>query len=166
MTARGVCWPKSRLAGDVGGRVLADAPVDQNLVKSYDGLEVQKILRVLISVGFAIYSLSLSACDGRGRHSTQNAPSHKPILSAQPNPIPAGDPDQALATTQITWHTGDETTGDLYVKIDRADEVFIAHAPSGTMKIDWIQFDSRYEFRLYAKKRSKLLAKLEVTRDD
>jgi hypothetical protein len=34
------------------------------------------------------------------------------------------------------------------------------------MKIDWIQFDSRYEFRLYAKKRSKLLTKLEVTRDD
>jgi hypothetical protein len=87
-------------------------------------------------------------------------------LFAEPNPLPAGDPDQPLATTVITWNTGSEAKGDLYVKVNRSPEVFIARAPSGTMKIDWIQFDSRYEFRLYAKKRSKLLTKLEVTRDD
>jgi hypothetical protein len=109
--------------------------------------------------------LFLGACHVARRHTTQSSTA-KPILFAEPNPIPAGDPGQALATAKITWDTGDETTGDLYVKIDRADEVFIARAPSGTMKIDWIQFDSRYEFRLYAKKRSKLLTKLEVTRDD
>jgi hypothetical protein len=87
-------------------------------------------------------------------------------LFAEPNPLPAGDPDQPLATTVITWNTGSEATGDLYVKVNRSPKIFIARAPSGTMKIDWIQFDSRYEFRLYAKKRSKLLTKLEVTRDD
>jgi hypothetical protein len=88
-------------------------------------------------------------------------------LTAQPNPVPAGDPDQPLATTVITWNTGDAATGDLYVKANRSPEVFLARARSGTLKIDWIQFDSTYEFRLYAaKKHSKLLARLDVTRDN
>jgi hypothetical protein len=95
-----------------------------------------------------------------------NGPTAKPVLSASPNPVPAGDPDQPVASTQITWDTGDGTIGDLYVKIDREDERLVGRDPSGVMKIDWIQFDSLYEFHLYAKKRSKLLATLTVTRDD
>jgi hypothetical protein len=90
----------------------------------------------------------------------------QPILSANPNPVPAGDIDKPLGTTTITWDTGDGGTGDLYVKVDREPEKFMARAPSGTHEVSWIQFDSRYEFRLYAKKRSKLLARLIVTRDD
>lgn len=108
----------------------------------------------------------LNACDGGRRHSTQKATRGKPLLSATPNPIPTGDPDKPVASTQITWDTGDGTIGELYVKIDREDERLVGHAPSGSMKIDWIQFDSVYEFRLYGKKRSKLLATLTVTRDD
>jgi len=125
---------------------------------------VQRILPLLF--GIAVCCSVLNACDGGRRHSTQDATGGKPLLFAEPNPLPAGDPDQPLATTVITWNTGSEATGDLYVKVNRSPKIFIARAPSGTMKIDWIQFDSRYEFRLYAKKRSKLLTKLEVTRDD
>lgn len=125
-----------------------------------------KILRVSVSLAFAVWCSTLTTCDDARWHSAENASGRKPVLFAEPNPVPAGNPDQPFATTQITWSTGDATTGNLYVKIDRADEVFIARAPSGTVKIDWIQFDSRYEFRLYAKKHSRLLAKLEVTRDD
>jgi hypothetical protein len=125
---------------------------------------VQRILPLLL--GIAVCCSVLNACDVGRHHSTQDAPRGKPLLFAEPNPLPAGDPDQPLATTVITWNTGSEAKGDLYVKVNRSPEVFIARAPSGTMKIDWIQFDSRYEFRLYAKKRSKLLTKLEVTRDD
>ena len=89
-------------------------------------------------------------------------------MSAKPNPVPAGDPDQPVGSTVITWNTGSEAAGDLYVKMDRSDEVGVASAPFGTQKIDWIQFDVRYEFRLYStgKKPVKLLAKLEVTRND
>jgi hypothetical protein len=105
-----------------------------------------------------------------GCHSAHRQTGHsstaKPILSASPNPIPAGDPDKPVASTQITWDTGDGTIGNLYVKIDREDERLVGRAPSGSMNIDWIQFDSVYEFRLYGKKRSKLLATLTVTRDD
>jgi len=109
--------------------------------------------------------LLLSACGNARRHSTDRSTA-KPILTASPNPIPAGDPDQRVASTQIKWDTGDGTIGDLYVKIDREDERLVGRAPSGVMEIDWIQFDSLYEFRLYTKKRSKLIATLTVTRDD
>ena len=125
-----------------------------------------KILRVFVCLAFAVWCATLTTCDDTRRRSAENASGAKPVLLAEPNPVPAGNPDQPFAATKITWNTGDGTIGNLYVKIDRADEVFIARAPSGTMKIDWIQFDSRYEFRLYAEKRPRLLAKLEVTRDD
>ena len=109
--------------------------------------------------------LSLTACGNPRRHSAKRS-TEKPLLTASPNPLPPGDPDQRVASTQITWDTGDGTIGELYVKIDREDERFVGRAPSGEMKIDWIQFDSLYQFRLYSKKRSKLLATLTVTRDD
>jgi hypothetical protein len=115
-------------------------------------------------LGFPI-CLFLSTCDGARRHATQSSTA-KPVLFAEPNPVPAGDPDQPLGTTVITWNTGDEAIGDLYVKVNRSPEVFLGSGPSGTSKIEWIQFDSTYEFRLYAKKHSRLLAKLDVTRDN
>jgi hypothetical protein len=110
-------------------------------------------------------SLSLSACHSH-RRQTANSPTHVPVLSASPNPVPAGDLDRPLGTTTISWDTGDGSVGDLYVKVDREPEKFMASAPSGTHEVRWIQFDSFYEFRLYAKKRSKLLAKVAVTRDN
>jgi hypothetical protein len=113
-------------------------------------------------------SLLLTACPSARRENHSRVPKTQtnPLLTAEPNPVPAGNPDQLLGTTVITWNTGSEVAGDLYVKVDRSDEIFMGRAPSGTLKIDWIQFDSRYEFRLYAKNRAKLLTKLEVTRDD
>lgn len=108
--------------------------------------------------------LLFSACHNDPRPDRNST--RKPILVASPNPVPAGDLDQPLAPTQISWATVDNTVGDLYVKENRSPEVFLARGPSGTIKIDWIQFDSTYEFRLYAKRRSRLLAKLIVTRDN
>ena len=112
-----------------------------------------------------LFCVFVSACEHRRSVPKQHS-AGKPLLVAEPNPIPAGDPDKPGGTTQITWDTGNGTIGDLCVKIDREDERLVGRAPSGVMKIDWIQFDSVYEFRLYAKKRSKLLATLTVTRDD
>jgi hypothetical protein len=115
-------------------------------------------------VGLSICVL-LSACDS-ARRQTSDTAFPKPLLSAIPNPVPTGDINQPLGTTTISWNTGDGSIGDLYVKVNRESERFIAQAPSGTQQVRWIQFDSLYEFRLYNKKHSKLLAKLEVTRDD
>ena len=107
----------------------------------------------------------LSACD-RTRPPTTDGAKRKPVLSASPNPVPSGDIEQPLGTTTIAWDTGDGAEGDLYVKVNREREKFMSRAPRGTHEVPWIQFDSFYEFRLYSKKRSKLLATLEVTRDD
>jgi hypothetical protein len=108
----------------------------------------------------------LSTCDFARRQQTARSPRSKPLLSASPNPVPAGDPDQPLASTQITWNTGDGAVGDVYVKVNRSPEVLLGRSPSGTLNIAWIQFDSTYEFRLYTKKHSRLLAKLDVTRNN
>ena len=109
--------------------------------------------------------LFLNSCDSEKRSPADNARA-RPVLSATPNPVPVGDPDNPVATTQVTWDTADGQMGELYVKIDRQDERLVGRGPSGSMQINWMQFDSRYEFRLYGKKRSKRLATLTVTRDD
>jgi hypothetical protein len=130
---------------------------------------MQRILSLPLSGGFVICCLLLSGCDGESRNSTEDGASPfqgKPVLSGEPNPVPAGNPDQPGGSTTITWNTGSEATGEIYVKVNRSPEVLMSSAPSGTVTIDWIQFDATYEFRLYAKKRSKLLAKLIVTRDN
>jgi hypothetical protein len=108
--------------------------------------------------------LLFSACHNARR--PDNNSTEKPVLAASPNPVPAGDLDQPLAATQISWNTGDKTIGELYVKVNRSPERLLARGPSGTIKIGWIQFDSTYEFRLYAKKHARLVAKLDVTRDN
>src|SRR5438874_13550908 len=112
-----------------------------------------------------LFCAVVGACE-RTRSAPRQNSTGKPLLIAEPNPIPAGDPDKPAASTQIKWDTGDGKPGELCVKIDRDEERLIDSAPSGVMKIDWIQLDSVYECRLYAKKRSKLLATLTVTRDD
>ena len=109
--------------------------------------------------------LLLSACHKAQRQAPANRTS-EPVLSASPNPVPTGDLDQPLGSTRITWNTRSQMIGDLYVKVNRSPEVFLARGPTGIFDVKWIQFDSLYEFRLYAKKRSRLLARVEITRDD
>jgi hypothetical protein len=119
-------------------------------------------MTLLLSLPICVF---LNACDG-GRQKTVHGSGERPTLVAEPNPVPAGDPDQPLGTTTLTWDTGNGSIGELYVKVDRQPEKFITHGPSGIQEVRWIQLDSWYEFRLYSEKRSKLLATLEVTGDD
>lgn len=115
-------------------------------------------------LGFSL-GLTVPACDTGQRH-----PSHRadvqPVLSASPNPVPAGDLDQPVGATVLTWNTGSGVIGALYVKANRSREVFVGSGPSGSINVDWIQFDSTYEFRLYNQKHSRVLAKLDVTREN
>jgi hypothetical protein len=120
--------------------------------------------RIAVILAFST-CLVLSACH-KGDEQTTRKRATKPVLSASPNPVPTGDLDKPLGSTQITWNTNSQTTGDLYVKVNRSPEVFLARGPAGTFDANWIQFDALYEFRLYVKKRSRLIARIEVTRDD
>jgi hypothetical protein len=120
-----------------------------------------RLIALLLGLSTFVF---LSACDRDSKHTVHNS-NAKPVLFAQPNPVPAGDLDQPTASTQVSWNAGGNAIGDLYVKVNRSPEVFLAHGPSGTIRISWIQFESTYEFRLYTKKH-RLLAKLDVTRDN
>ena len=119
---------------------------------------------IAVVLAFSAYLL-LTACHDTRQQTSENRVT-KPVLSASPNPVPTGDLDQPLGSTRITWNTGSQMVGDLYVKVNRSPEVFLARGPAGTFDAKWIQFDSLYEFRLYVKKRSRLIARIEVTRDD
>jgi hypothetical protein len=127
------------------------------------------MLRFLI-ICIAIESWLISACDRENcelrPESTSRAGSGS-VLSAYPNPVPAGDPSEQKGSTVITWNTGSKAIGDLCVRINRQEEKLITRGPSGSIKIDWIQFDWRYEFRLYSDKHHRrLLNKLVVGRED
>ena len=138
----------------------------ENTVEFFASLiERSSCVRCVATIlGISIW-LTVPACDIGRQHPTDlGAP--QPVLSASPNPVPAGDLDQPLGSTVITWNTGTGVTGNLYVKTNRSPEVFVGSAPSGTAKIDWIQFDSTYEFRLYNEKHSRILAKLDVPREN
>jgi hypothetical protein len=109
--------------------------------------------------------LFLNTCDG-GRQKAPQGSAVRPILVADPNPV------SSWRSRPTGWNYNNNLG---YRKrrdrrplreVDRQPEKFITRRPKGREEVRWIQFDSFYEFRLYTKKRSKLLAKLGVTRDN
>jgi SAM-dependent methyltransferase len=87
-----------------------------------------------------------------------------PMIMASPNPVPAGE---GAGTTTITWNTGDETIGYVYVSVNDREESFFGRAPQSSSAANWIQTGFRYQFRLYdGTERGKLLAETTVTRNE
>src|ERR1051325_2126584 len=93
----------------------------------------------ILVLGFSSCLLLIS-CDTARRQPINNGTT-QPILSASPNPVPAGDLDQQLGATEISWNTGSQAIADLYVQVNRSPEVFLARGAVGTLNIKWIQFD-------------------------
>jgi hypothetical protein len=82
------------------------------------------------------------------------------ILRADPNPVPAGD---GTGTTTITWQTGDQSVGEVYVW-DGTGERLFARGSQGSSVAPWIGTGST-EFRLYnSQDHGKVLARLVVNR--
>ena len=85
-------------------------------------------------------------------------------LSATPNPVPAG---LEQGTTTLTWDTGGEAAGQVYVSKDGESEELVSAGRSGSETVSWIAAGSKYEFRLYAGlERRRLLESVTVERDD
>jgi len=85
-----------------------------------------------------------------------------PILTASPNPVPAG---HALGRTTISWNAFGESTSKVYVSVNGGEESLFAVGRQGSNDANWIDAGSSYEFRLYNSDHSKLLAKVSVTTD-
>jgi len=80
------------------------------------------------------------------------------VLRADPNPVPPGD---SKGRTTITWDTGSDAVGDVYV-VSAGNEKLFASGRQGSQDAPWIQPGSN-EFRLYTQSDHKQLAKLTVT---
>ena len=80
------------------------------------------------------------------------------ILRADPNPVPPGS---GKGLTTITWDTGSDAVGEVYV-FSEGNEKLFASGRQGSQQAAWIQPGST-EFRLYTETDRKLLAQLTVT---
>lgn len=80
------------------------------------------------------------------------------VLRADPNPVPAGNPN---GTTTISWATGSDGVGDVYV-VAGGNEKLFGSGSEGSQDAPWIRPGST-EFRLYSQADHKLLARLTVT---
>jgi hypothetical protein len=80
------------------------------------------------------------------------------VLRANPNPVPGGT---VVGKTTITWQTGSDAVGDIYVGT-AGDEKLFASGSKCSGDAPWIQPGST-EFRLYNHGDHKLLAQLTVT---
>lgn len=80
------------------------------------------------------------------------------VLSADPNPVPPGG---AKGRSTITWDTGSDAVGEVYVVNAGAEKLF-GSGRQGSQEAPWIQPGSN-EFRLYDQADHKLLARLNVT---
>jgi hypothetical protein len=89
------------------------------------------------------------------------APTGPPVLTAAPNPVPAGS---GLGSTTISWSTGDGSVGQVYVSEDGGPEALVTQGQGGSEQANWIRAGTTYEFRLYASRdRAKRLAAVTVT---
>jgi hypothetical protein len=84
-----------------------------------------------------------------------------PVLSADPNPVPAGEEP---GKTTICWDTCDGSIGKVFVSINGGEELLFADGRRGTALAHWIEARSNYEFRLYNSDHTELLAKVTVMR--
>jgi hypothetical protein len=80
------------------------------------------------------------------------------VFSADPNPVPPGNPK---GRTTITWDTGSDAVGEVYV-VNAGIEKLFGAGRQGSQEAPWIQ-PGPNEFRLYDQVDHKLLARLNVT---
>jgi hypothetical protein len=88
-------------------------------------------------------ALMIGCADG----SSNQAPGNGATLEANPNPVPL---TSEMGTTQISWNTGVDEPGRVYVSQDGGPEKLFGEGPHGSNPAPWIQEGVEYEFRLYA----------------
>ena len=84
-------------------------------------------------------------------------------ISAEPNPVPAGD---GPGKTTITWDTGDGSVAEVYLSVDGGEEKVFGKHSKNSQEAPWISAGPVYEFRLYqGTERTQLLGSVKVTRN-
>jgi hypothetical protein len=102
---------------------------------------------------------------GSGRGDEKSLQNERTVadLRATPNPVPSG-PGQGA--TMIEWSTGDDSEGQVYLRVGEEPEQLFAQGTRGSQEATFIGAGPTYEFRLYSgTERESLLASVEVTRN-
>ena len=119
---------------------------------------------IFLNIVFA-GALFLASCDRSAPApdlASSSPAASAPSVTAEPNPVPAGE---GLGKTQITWRTGSDTSGEVYVSTDGGEETLFVRGSESSADAPWIVTGSTYEFRLYEGwDHKKLLARATVTR--
>ncbi|PYL70487.1 MAG: hypothetical protein DMF26_21865, partial [Verrucomicrobia bacterium] len=63
-----------------------------------------------------------------------------------------------------SWDTVDGSIGRIYVSVNRGQELLFADGRRSSASAHWIETGSKYEFRLYNRDHTELLANVTVTR--
>lgn len=85
-----------------------------------------------------------------------------PTLVATPNPIPKKNNS---GETTVFWSSGSEESAVVRVAVDHGPERLFAAGDNGAQKVNWIEPETHYEFRLYGPEENRVLASLAVTRE-
>ena len=97
-------------------------------------------------------------------HPAQPPAAQGPVITATPNPVPAGT---GPGITTIAWDTGgDGAIVDVYLCIDGGEEKLFGKHSKTSKEVNWIGAGPVYEFRMYPTgDRSKVLGSVKVTRN-
>jgi hypothetical protein len=118
---------------------------------------------LLINVCFVLALLLLAPCASSAQTSTQTpdiptTPDNNHV-AATLNWTPADS-----GAVWITWNTGDNSEGEVFVSADGEAEKLFAKGTAGYSEASWLKPGSAYEFRLYSGTEPRiLLATLKVT---
>jgi hypothetical protein len=87
------------------------------------------------------------------------------VLTARPNPVPAGTGSGPGSTT-LTWGTDDKSFNQVYVSVNEGPDKLVAQGGPGSQEVPWIHPGPKYKFRLYAgKEHQAVLATVDVTKE-
>ena len=111
--------------------------------------------------------LSAALCIGGCKKPAADSPlppASGPVITAMPNPVPAGD---GPGITTIAWDTGgDGSVVDVYLSANGGEEKLFGTHSKDSKQIDWIAAGGFYEFRMYATgDRANVLGSVKVTRN-
>lgn len=108
----------------------------------------------------------ITACTACSTRTSDGRKATAATISASPNPIPFG---AGAGNTKISWNTGDDTAGEVFLSVNGSPETAIARGPAqGSEDTGGIVAGQTYEFRLYSAglQTRKLLATIKVTRSE
>src|SRR5262249_2854226 len=79
------------------------------------GVAAGLVLGAALTIGYFNWKRSPTTVGGDTRSANSTSPKGPPTITANPNPVPAGE--GKFGTTTVTWDTGDGSIGEVYISV-------------------------------------------------